>query len=375
MRVAICAVAALSLAACATTPVPNARSLTAEQIAAMGPTPVVVVEANDGVTKSWFAKDNSAVGASYGLIGVLTVAVMDGMMNAGPSRRARQAADEIAEKTTIDDLTQSATAPFKTMAATTPSTGGVTFSEISTTQRIATPDPVNDAVEVTTAYTLSEDASTLRVVANVTYQNTHLPYQTQHTFEGAPPKSELTGPAYRNSFTYMSRQIAPPILTPELKERLIASIEASARDEAGNLPVEGTDGFKAMTRELEQAQDGELSKEEIAIFLTREWAKDDGALLRQELANAHDFVSRFALADINAMKPASMTGTDEVVEVAADGRTVRRLGAGVIAGSYVSSPAEVSAFVTFGNAVGVAKTHIERTKTIRENSGAANAAR
>ena len=49
-KIAVCALAALSLAACATVePVPNARPLYADHIQALGPTPVVVAENNTGV--------------------------------------------------------------------------------------------------------------------------------------------------------------------------------------------------------------------------------------------------------------------------------------------------------------------------------------
>ena len=132
------------------------------------------------------------------------------------------------------------------------------------------------------------------MVFNLTYTNPDLPYVTPYTFEKAPPKSELSGPLYRNTFTYYSRQLPVPTLTPELRERLIASIQDSARDENGALPVEGTDAFKGMNRELEQARDDNLTKAEIAIFLTREWSKDNGALLRAEVEQAHAFVARYA---------------------------------------------------------------------------------
>ena len=60
MRLVACAVTALTLAACATVPpVPNARPLNADHIAAMGPTPVTVSENNIGVGKAWLAQDST----------------------------------------------------------------------------------------------------------------------------------------------------------------------------------------------------------------------------------------------------------------------------------------------------------------------------
>lgn len=58
----------------------------------------------------------------------------------------------------------------------------------------------------------------------------------------------------------------------------------------------------------------------------------------------------------------SLTGLDEVVETAADGRTVRRTGAGVWAGSYVSSPSDVPSFSTYGNAVAIARANSARSE-------------
>ena len=359
MRIIVCALAALSLAACATQPpVPNARPLNASHIATMGPTAVTVSENNTGVGKAWLAQDSSAAGASQGMLGVLISAAFDAMMNAGPSRRAGQAADEIAEVMPVDTLNTSLVESLNRQVAAPGD--GVSLSEVRLTQRRTAPLIINDNVEVTTNYLLSEDATTLQVVFNLTYTNPELPYVTPYTFEKAPPKSELSGPLYRNTFTYYSRQLPVPTLTPELRERLIASIQDSARDENGALPVEGTDAFKGMNRELEQARDDTLTKAEIAIFLTREWSKDNGALLRAEVEQAHAFVARYAVIDLNRTAVPSLTGVDEVVETMADGRTIRRLGAGLMTGAYVSSPSEVGSFSTYGNAVAIARVHRAR---------------
>jgi hypothetical protein len=361
MRIVVCALAALSLAACASvTPVPNARPLNASHIETLGPTPVTVSENNTGVGKAWMAQDSSAAGASQGMLGVLISAAFDAMMNVGPSRRAAQAADEIAEVMPVDTLNASLVEHFRRQAASPAS--GVTVSEVKLVQRRTAPITINDNVEVTTSYLLSEDATTLQVMVHLSYTNPALPYVTPYTFEKDTPKSELSGPLYRNSFTWYSRQLPVPVLTPELRERLIASIQDSARDEAGALPAEGTDAFKGMNRELEQARDDNLTKAEIAIFLTREWSKDNGALLRAEVEQAHAFIARYAVLDMNRTAIPSLTGLDEVVETLPDGRTVRRLGAGVMTGSYVSSPSEVGSFSTYGNSVAIAQVHRARTE-------------
>ena len=366
MRIVACALAALSLAACATAPVPNMRPLNESQIAAMGPTPVVVAESNTGVTKSWFYSSSAQAGAQFGLIGALVSAGIDAVVNYGPSQRATKAADEIAEIMPVDALNASLAAQFRNQIAPSAAASGVTVSDVSTVQKLILPGVVNDAVEVTTSYRLLEDSSTLQVTVSLDYNNAAIPYVTPYTFEGSTPKSELIGPTYRNTFTYASNQLAIPALTPELKERLIASIEDSARDASGALPTDGTDAFKSMTRELEQARDDNLTKAEIAIFLTREWIKDNGALLRAEVENAHAFIARYTLLDLNRTVVPSLEGQDEVVETMADGRTVRRMGVGVMAGSYVSSPGGVADFATYGNTVAVARAHTERIAAVRQ---------
>lgn len=370
MKLAICAIASASLlAACATTPVPNARPLNTAQIEAMGPTPVVLAEENVGVSKSWFMADSSAAGAPYGIIGALTSAVMDAIINYGPSKRAEKSASEIAEVISLEELNASLVREFQSQAAATANNGGVRFTEVSTDQRLIDPTPSDDAVNVSTSYVLAEDASTLRIVFEVEYHNAALPYVTPYTFEGAPPKAETEGPTYRNSFTYFSRSLPAPELTPELRERLIASIQDSVRDENGALPVEGTDEFKSMTKELEQAQDNSLTKGEIAIFLTREWLKDNGALLKAEVANAHAFVARYALLDLNrTVVPSLDGGSDTLVATEADGRTILRIGSGATAGSYTSFAGHTGSFSTYGNAVSIAKDRAERMQELRKDS-------
>lgn len=375
MRILFCALAALSLAACATTPVPNARPLNDAQITAMGPTTITVAENNHGVGKSWFAQDSSAAGASYGLIGALVSATVDAIANSFPAKRATQAADEVAEIMPVDTLNASLADHFRRQMSPDAAAGVVVVGEVTTVQKITDPAVVNDAVEIAAAYRLSEDASTLQIIVSMTYANTELPYVTPYTFEGSTPKSELTGPTYRNTFTYYSRQLPVPVLTPELKERLIASVEQSARDENGALPAEGTDAFKAMTKELDQARDDTLTKGEIAIFLTREWIKDNGALIRAEVDSAHALVARYALLDLNRTTVPSLEGQDELVETLPDGRTVRRIGAGVLAGSYESSPAEVSGFTTYGNTMSIARVHTERMEALRNAARASARAR
>jgi hypothetical protein len=372
MRIVACALAALSLAACVSVPpVPNARPLNAQQIEALGGTSVALSENNGGVMKSWFRQDSSAAAASQGILGVLVGAAIDGIMNYAPSRRARGVANELAEVMPADVLNESLVRAFNSQIASGAPGEGVVVSDVRTVQKLTSPGAVDDALEVATSYLLSEDASTLQVSVTLTYENAAIPYVTPYTFEGAPPKTELTGPLYRNTFTYSSEQLPVPVLTPELRERLIASIRANAVDENGAPPAEGSDAFKSMTKELEEANDDRLTKAEIAIFLAREWTKDNGALLRAEISNAHAFIARYALLDMNRTAIPSLNGVDELVETLPDGRTVRRIGPGTMAGSYVSLPGNVSDFVTYGNAAAIAEVNETRIRNIQEQARAA----
>lgn len=365
MRFVVVALGALSLAACAT-PVPQARPLNADQIAAMGPTRVLVVENDYGVGKAWLQSDSSAAGAPYGLIGALVSVGIDAMMNYGPSSRATQAADEVAAVVPLDALNTSLSRSLQALVPASTPEAGVSLSEVSTVQRSISVVPEDDAIEVITSYTLSTDSSALRITVTSTYSSVSLPYATPYFEKGSPPKSELSGPTYRNTFVYESRQLPIPVLTPELKKELVISIRESARDETGALPEEGTDAHRAMTKELEDAVDNRLTDAEIAFFLTREWIKDNGRLLRAEIDNAHALAARYLVMDLNRTDVPSYEGEGrELVETLPDGRTVYRLSGGLMAGSYISSPADGRAFVNYGNAVNFATVHMTRLRTLR----------
>ncbi len=375
MRIVACALAALSLAACATAPVPQARPLNAEQIAAIGPTSVAVTANNNGVAKSWMRQDSSAAGASQGVIGVLVSAAIDGIMNYAPGQRAARQADELAEAMPVDVLTTSLADQFRRQIPANPTPGTVVVSDVVTVQKIEAPAPIDDALEVTANYRMSEDSTTLEVVVALQYQNPGIPYVTPYVFEGSPPKAETMGPVYRNTFTYFSQQLPVPVLTPELKERLVASVEESSRDENGTLPAEDTDAFMAMTKALEEARDDDLSKGEISVFLTREWARNNGALLHAEIENAHALAARYALLDMNRTAVPSLTGVDEVAETLPDGRIVRRIGSGFMAGSYVSAPSNVTSFTSYGNTISIGRANQARMDALRSAARARPRAR
>ncbi|HYF22925.1 MAG TPA: hypothetical protein VD929_05960 [Caulobacteraceae bacterium] len=353
----------LVMAACATgEPAPYARPLSQASIEAMGPTPVSVNGDENGVAKAWFYTEVNGAGA--GLIGAVAGAIAAAIINAGPSARAHKQADEVADVQTVEGLNASLVSTVKSEAARAPTGTGVSFPDVLVAYKAA-PSVTDDAVEITTAYTLSEDSSVLRIVATATYANKALPYKTPYTFKKAPPKSETQGPLYRNTFTYYSTPLPVPTLTPELRERLIANIKESARDANGALPAEGTSEYRSMQREIELANDNKLTANETSLFLTRGWLSNDGARIKEEIRRAHEFVARYLLADMNRTAVPSLTGQDELLETAADQRTVRRIGRGVEAGSYVCSAPDVMGFATYGNAIAVSKRTVAYVKDMK----------
>jgi hypothetical protein len=210
------------------------------------------------------------------------------------------------------------------------------------------------------------------MIANVTYQSSKLKYVTPHTFKGAVPKSELTGPLYTNTFTYQSAQLPIPVLTPDLTNRLVASIQETYKTATGAPPAPDSQDGKALVKELEAARDDKLTKDEIAIFLMRNWLGDGGAMLKHEIEQAHSFLAKYLVQDLNSTAVPSVTGTDELLETASDGRTVRRVGAGAAAGSYASAPGELISFTTYGNATAISKISTETLQKLTAQARAKN---
>jgi hypothetical protein len=361
------------LVGCATVePVPNKRPLTAESIKSIGKVKAAPTENFKGVEKSWFMSDSSQTGAQYGLIGALVSSVMDAIINAGPAKRAQQAANEIAVLVPPDSLNASLMFALQgQMPAADAAATGIAINDVAMTRKLlAPPKPVNDVVEIATSYTLSEDASAFRFIADVSYQSSTLKYVTPYAFKGAVPKNQLTGPLYHNVFTYQSAQLPIPTLTPELKTRLVASIQDTYKTEAGAPPAPDSQDGKALAKELEAARDDKLTKDEIAIFLTRAWLGDGGAMLKREIENAHGFAAKFIVHDLNYIGIPSVTGKDELVETTTAGRTVRRVGTGPEAGSYVSAPGDLTSFTTYGNVTSISKASAEKIQKLTSQARA-----
>jgi hypothetical protein len=354
--------AILVLSACATVePVPTKRPMSAENAAKAGATNLTVLETNEGVQKGWFYKSSQGMAASQGIAGAIASAIVDAIVNAGPSARARRVANEVASGITAEAINEQMLTEMRGEVRTGGNAGGVSIATVSTVAlpdsqistsisgRNGAPGIFDGQLLVSTQYLLSEDASTLRVRAFVRYQSVATPWKTPYAFKAAPPKNQLSGPAYLGSFTFYSDPIPAPSLTPEFKEKLVEAVTIAARLGDGSMPVAGSKEDRSYQKELERARDNTFSKDEIALFLTVEWTKDNGERLRQQVAQAHDFIAKYVIKDVNDPTVPSLTGNDERVETLANDRTVRRLGAGEEAGFYVSSSGTTSTFVTFGN--------------------------
>lgn len=363
MRLIYLTATMFALAACATEPYPNKRPLTSEAIADLGATDVVVVENNNGVGVTWFAQDSSAATAQYGLVGALTSAVMDAIANAAPSSRANRVADDISEDVVSDALNAS----FVSALEAAEGDGSISFSSVSMRQPVISKETINGAIEIQTQYSMAEDGSAIRVSSTATYSNSDMQYVTPYTFESSVPKPELSGPLYRNTIVYNSKTFPIPVLTESMKQELVRALTESFKDENGNLPAEGEDGYKKMQRQLEDAQDDTLKKYEALVFVSQEWLKDDAAELKSEIENAHAFIAKYLLSDINSSAVPSLEGVDELLETSEDGRVVRLVGSGVGTGQIISSPGDTGVFPTYGNTTNFSDQAREKVKQLKTN--------
>ena len=110
-----------------------------------------------------------------------------------------------------------------------------------------------------------------------------------------------------------------------------------------------------------------MSKSEASIFLIRKWTENEGAFAKQEIEKAHSFIVSTLIQDLNSGHIPSWEGEDNVISVAEDdGRTIRMIGSGLSAGSYVSSPGNLENFTTYGNATAFANVNIEHNKKLKK---------
>ena len=135
-------------------------------------------------------------------------------------------------------------------------------------------------------------------------------------------------------------------------------------------PVLGRDVDRDLRVALEQAHDEKFSKDEIAVFLAREWVQNNGQRLRGEIDRAHAFLAKYLAMDLNLAAVPRFDGKDELLETESDQRTVRRIGEGLMAGAYVSTPGNIDSFTTYGNAISIAKVHQDRIDALEKEARA-----
>lgn len=373
MKISTCvaAFAAIFAGACATEKQPWKRPLTLELASGMEQTNVMLVENNNGIETTWFVADNSSAGAQYGLIGALVTSVMDGMINAGPSGVAQELANDVAVVAKVERLNEGFGARVK--AAETAETYRVRFGDVASVQKITSPTATDSVVEVTVAYTLSEDATALKVFAEAVYSRASSRYVTPYPYKSIP-KEELGGPLYRNSFTYESNRLAVPTLTPELKAIMMQSINDRFIKQYGKLPKKSGDpGLAGYNDALRENNNDTLTKSEASTLVAKQWLANDGELLFAEVRAAQTFIAKYVLLDMNSFAVPNYAGQDEIVEQAEGGRIVRTVGSGSGAGRYISSPGGLTAPTTYGNAIQVAKVHSDRAEALRNSAKPAKA--
>jgi hypothetical protein len=355
VKIAVCiaASAAVLVGACATEPHPYKRPLSLEMASMLGDTNVVLVENNSGVQATWFMSDSSATGAQYGLIGALVSATMDAIVNSGPADTAQKLADQVAVVAAVDKMNTD----FREQVRTSAALDGhkVRFADVATKQKYFLNPHADDTVEVDVDYRLSEDATTLKVTAVAVYQRPDLKYVTPYTFKSIP-EEELSGPVYRNTFVYESSRLVPTI-TPEIKRAWVDEIKLSYISKLGALPTSKSSAFREMNQKIAEAENDALTKEESSRILVSTWTSNQGEFLFNELKGAHAYLGKYILHDLNNPAVPSLTGKDEIVEQLPDGRTVRIMGEGLLAGSYTSTPGGLT---TYGNAAQVAKVNRDR---------------
>jgi len=370
----------LIVSACETTsPVPLTRKLTTNIMAEIAETDVVVVPNGIGITASWTSAAGNQPGyvdysylappgtspAAAGIGGVIGQMIAVAIVDAAPSARASRSANTINTDLDAEALNESLR---NTIRAALQEESVVSFGEVSS-ENFGRKDPEPmDKIKVITTYTLAEDASAIRVQANVTYENDTLDYQTQYKFSSKIPKNEIGGPLYRNRFTYHSDSFEAPELTLELREQLVIAINSQFEEDISNLESDNdAKKIKKLTKvrdtSLKKAQDDKLSKTEKATLLIDKWRGRNSPILMSEIEKAHKYIARMLLMDINNtdvpqfekvdppkgsfFAPVVLREEEMIFSTDDESRINILTTSGYYAGSYTSAPANGAA--TYGN--------------------------
>lgn len=346
---------------CAVTPYPEKRPLTEVHKEKIMPADAVLLEDHYGIGVKWYAQDSSAAGAQYGLLGALTTAIIDAIANAGPSSRAEKAAGELGELVSTEYLNAS----FENALLSETVDSSIIGS--TDTRPSIPPMPSDKLLSIDLSYSLSQEASQLKVVAIARYADSSIPYVTPYTFEkGKTPKAQKSGAIYYNTFTYESDMLTLPEWSLELEDQLASQINERYLDADGNPPAPKSDEHKNMEKELDDARDGKLSKSEMSIFLIRSWLADDAMLVKSEIEKSHSMIAKHLVLDMQRMDIPSLDGQDTVLETLDDGRKVIMLGSTTQAGSIVSKPANVTELASWGNSVKYPEKNLKTINAMRK---------
>jgi hypothetical protein len=332
---AIALAVSMVLSGCATViaPVPLTRKLDNDMRVSISDIPVAITK-NDGVVAAWtsaaYAPDGSyasvptyAIPAGSGPLaagvgGAIGQSIAVAIMDAVPSARARRSVEVL--NADIDKAALDAALTERLINAAAASE--IDFSSIDVVETKRRADPIDGQLSIKTRYALAEDASAVQVQATVEYYDSAVPYSTRYVFESKPPRSEMKGPHYRNTFTYHSDKFEAPELTDEVREALVFALgeerEARIRDIKDDYKQALKDGLsdrklarvkkgsqkelslakKNHEKGLKSAEDDKLSKTEKAVLIIGQWRKgEQSSPLETALSEGQDFIAKMIVAD------------------------------------------------------------------------------
>ncbi len=376
------------LSGCATTSIPVTRKLSPDTASQIGKTDVIIAANETGVRAGWTsagaAPTNNnyvyvppgtspvAAGVGAGIGQAIAIAIMD----AAPSARARKTVNAV--NSNLDDARLDVQLKEKITTSLRGET--VSFDGVDIQAFDRKSPELMDALKVVTSYTLAEDASGIMVQADVSYMSTDQVYTTPYDFGGKPPKDELKGPLYRNTFTYHSDLLDVPPMSDAIRKELVVAIEAQYGDEMTDLKSQGLKeskfekksgkATKNRNEALKRTEDNKMSKTERAILLVDNWRGNDSPALMQAISDGQDFIVSMLVQDLNnSMIPQferanpkdkkrdiyGPLGREDYTEIETDdsGRKVLRVDSGLYAGAYHSVPEE--GFASYGNTFKVAE--------------------
>lgn len=343
-----CAVFMIINSGCSVVQVPRKHPVSAEVLPKVAAMPVVIAENKMGVGSSWTYVSTAGATAQYGFIGGMVGGIIDAIVNAGPASRAEKAASEINQVLPTASLNGTLMTQFK---------------DIQKSESPGMPEPLmlknikekqTENIKIDFNYALSEDASVLRVVALATVESKVISYKSPYSGEKA-----TKGPIYTNTFTYYSDPFPVPTLSDELKKQMVEQITGRYTGADGKLPEPKSDDFKKYTKELEQANDNELSKSEASMFLIRKWTEKNGQAATNAVNEAHKVLARQILLDLRRVDVPEWSGQDRTLETLSNGRTIKIVGGALEAGSIISVSSS-GAIATWGNTQSYAKGNVDQ---------------